>query len=1358
MKPIIRCQLVMLSCFLLVLFCAKKSPDHQLQLSTSISNLVETPLILSKEIVQTPASPLSVSAVIEIGFREPVVPEHLAGVVLDKNPFEFFPSIKGKATWISFSKLRFTPERAMPPGTAYKAQLNGMTAFGANRSVDNFNFTFKTAEQEVVGFMGDFEPDTSGKNMVRFKGVLSFAQKAEVTDVSKSLLCKIKNRKVDLSLHVTAADPLKIIVISHPLKRGAEGNMLVFTLPEKYTVNKGAWRKEVYLPESNVFKVLTRMDMSEPDAKQRVYGFRFTDPVKTSADLTGFIEITPSINFALTVSGKYLKIRGPFEPGKNYSIVIAKGLPSALNTTLAEEFRGTFTFDNIKPQIAWLSEGTMLPSSNDGKIQFKSVNVSRVHVKVTEIFNNNIGFFLQNNVLTSLGGAGYRSGEEGEGSYYYGGNSGYNDLDRAGKTIYTDSITIDGKANTWIRSELDCRSVFTKKQNSLFVVSLDFNQNMLCGECTNDQDNNLKDALFFADTDYYGNPCQEGYYYRSGTRHKLLVASDIAFTVKKARDGLHLYAVNAVEGKPAAGVECGLYTYQNQLITKLTTNNYGHLLFSGKTEGASYVRATGANALAMVKLDVAAWEINNFDVGGASEGEGGLNVFSYTDRGVHRPGDTVQLSCMVRYGRMDPDSALPVLLTVFNARNVKAFEAKGVCGANGLIHFAIPTGNSDPTGDWRAEIEIGGVKTYHTLKVEAVKPNRFKVNILLPDTLLNPDSFAGSIEARYLFGTPAADCAALVECSYESLPLQIAAFPDYLFSHPLRRYEARKSKFFEGTLDSNGKASFKANVEGGTSAGELIGAVATATVNEPGGGFTRQSKRFVIAPFSGYVGVKVPFRSQTARTGEKYSLPIVCVDVNGKPVSGHRLRVKHFFNANYWWWDYDQQNRRDFRAIDNTFAVDEQQFVSLAVPCSYTLNVEDYGQHLVEVVDETSGHSAGFFFFASDWGYTNAAKGTAPDRTFLEISTDRNMYAPGDAMTITFPSPAAGMAIVSIEVSDRILAQHVVALTAGKTSVKFQVGEAMVPNCYAVVSLVQPQRSTANDVPGRIYGIKTIFVEDRQSHLPLTVTAPEELVPNKPFTISVTSGATVPASYTLAVVDEGLLDLTGFTTPDPWHYYYQKIRLGVSTADNFDEIIGMLLPDMDRTFSIGGSEGIEMRSGATRVQRFKPVVFFTGPIVVKPGKTNRHTFAMPNYVGSVRVMVVGCAGKGFSSSEKTLPVRAPLMILPTVPRVARPLDQFMVPVSVFATEGTIGAVTLALKVSKELTVNGPSTLTILFDKPGERDTSFSVSVGAALGSASIILSARSGNNLAVDSVTLPLIAPNPFFTDVLDTVLQGEGW
>lgn len=1328
--------------FLLIISTLLSCNTKDEQKNIAKSNLSGSFIDLDKIVVSQVPQIISVSSPVDLAFNTEVIPPNLCGTVLDQSPFTFQPPVAGEARWLSQTLIRFTPSEHLKPGIAYKGLFRGKTAFGDQCNVNDYEFTFKTAEQEVLSFNADFVPDT-GENMVILKANLVFAQPVDLVRLKKDLVCKADKKRMDVNIS-QRSDDLRIAELTvGPLKRGEKPVRFTFTLPGSYRAEKKEWQKEIILPEATAFRVISHSEMGEV-GNQRVYGFRFSDPLKKGMDLSGYVSIEPPIDYTVSVDGRNLKVQAAFIYGNQYRIRLSKGLPGALGTVLDDDYDASLSFSNIKPEIRWLSKGIYLPSDNQFRIQLKSVNISEINVTVTEIYENNLGYFLQSNILYDEKDAYNRNRYEYFSPHYYG------DLERTGKEIYNKKLKITDIKNKWITTEFDLSEVFSGKKNSIFLVRCRFDETDLCGRCINDRNDFTGDELYYEEGNYYSNPCQYGYYYNRGTVSKLLIASDIALTLKTAKDGIHVYAVNALKAQPVSGLKLAMFSYQNQVLERATTDNNGHALF--KSTDGYYIRGEEKGNLAIMRLDHPSWELSSYDIAGMDEGKSGIDVFMYTDRGVYRPGDTVHLSAIIRSERKIPPENQMVYLKVKNPLGQVAFEEKKKCGNNGHVYFSIPSDIKAPTGNYVAELKTADNSFTKVLKIETVKPNRLKVNIGISDTIMDSrGNVSGNIESKYLFGTPAAGLRAIVSAAYSALPLSIPVLSDYSFSHPLRYFTERREEIKDTVLDIEGKLQITHRISDIQKIPELLNAHYQVRVYERGGDFTAQSKNVLVIPYSTFVGIKNVFLHGSAATGKAYELPIVLGDVKGQHIAGRKLKVRWYLNKRYWWYDYDNHDRKDFRTSENTYKIGEFDLISADKPVLQKIEVDDEGQHFIEVVDEQSGHSAGLFFWASSWG--EEAISEKARQPLLPITADKNIYYTGDKAVFSFETPKEGLAIFTVEQGSRILYQEVRKVKQGRTGFTVDLTGEYVPNCYASVSLIQPANRSSNDLPLRIYGLKPFAVEDQATRLKLSLQAPEEIKANSKFEIKVTSADLREGTFTVAVVDEGLLDLTGFKTPDAWDHFFHKRRLSVLSRDNFDEILSALIPGMDKKFSIGGDMALErsLRAGESKVQRFKPVVLFSGPVSIKPGKSSVLSFNMPNYAGSVRIMVVGSAQNSYVSMEKTIPVRQELMILTTVPRVARPGDLFSVPVSVFSTSKNVKDVKVGIRVSENLTIQGSQDTAITFENPGEKDVRFQINVGKSIGKATLIVDAVSGKYRTSDTTILPVTAANPYYIRVTDT-------
>jgi uncharacterized protein YfaS (alpha-2-macroglobulin family) len=1340
MKQLLLCLLV-----LTLVSCGKKEEEAPKPPAETAAQWLAEALDLDKAIVKTPPEIVSTTAPLDLYFRDPVVPGHMAGTVLDKNPFEFEPAVEGRAKWITQRQLRFIPDGRLPAGRAIEGTLHGKVAFGEQKNVNDFHFSFKVAEQEVLSYDAGFVAAPEEKNSVRYVGTITFAEPVDVEAVGKDLALSGPSGRVEVKV-TRAETPSEVSIRSGIVTRTQQGKEFTLSLPARYTAGGETWEQAVFLPGIDVFRVLAHMDMTEEGADKPTYAFRFNDPIKKDVDLSGYVTVEPAVEYDMRTRDKYLLLHGDFQPGIEYTITIAENFPSVFGTKTQHEYTDKFSLSNVKPEVVWLDDGVFLPTSNEYKLQFKSVNVRRVRVAVWEIFPQNIGFFIQSNQLVDRSDEARRLGRS---------RFGYRDLPRVGEEIYNQVLDITQESNRWVKTQLDLTPVFEGKKNSVFTVRLMFDINDLVGTCTNDRGEAGEGVLYYEASNYYENPCQYGYYYSRGSMEKLLISSDIGLTVKKAEDGLHVFATDVLTARPVKGLSLGLYTAQNRLVATKRTDGDGYVHFE---EDGSYVLGSHSSGIALLNERHPSWQLSNFDVGGGAGGQKGIDVFMYTDRGVHRPGDTVHLAAIVRTNRSAPPERQPILLEVKDPRGQVVHRARTNSGPNGHVYFPIETSQSDPTGNWLAELQVADEKFTKVLRIEMAKPNRLKVEVEVPEKIPpGEESLEGTITCRYLFGAPGANLEATVKVALAPRDFRADDYRDFIFTSPLRKLDPRTQEAFAGKLNADGVASFDWKLPDLGEAPGLVRAEVKTRVYEKGGSVVEHGTATTIYPFTAFAGVKSPFEYGSARVGENYALPVIAVNDEGKPVAGHRIRVTEYVNRSHWWWHYDQRDRKDFRRMSDTYHVATYTYQSTSIPIMHQMSVEDYGQHFIEVADLTSGHETGLFFYASEWG---RPPGEEAERNYLQITSNENVYNVGDQVTLSFDTPSEGMALFTLEQGRRILGREWKPVSAGQTTFSFELTEETMPNCYATISLIQPHNQNTNDLPMRLYGLKTLYVEDVTSRLPLEMTAPEELRPKQEFTVDVTSRAPEPATYTIAVVDDGLLDLTGFVTPSPWDHFFEKIRLGVATTDNYDEIIGVLFPDIDRYFSIGGGVFAEIvlpqvqRRERTEAQRFKPAVLFAKPITIRPGKTVKTPFTMPNYVGSVRIMVVGASGHSYASLEQTVPVKQELMLLPTVPRVARPGDRFSLPVSVFANDDAIDKVNVSLELSANLTAEGPRSIQVPFEKPGEQDIAFSVQVGDAVGADTATVLAVSGRFNADYAVHLPVLSPNPHYTEVTDTMVS----
>jgi uncharacterized protein YfaS (alpha-2-macroglobulin family) len=1326
----------LLAIFLLSCGQKEQAKPEQNLLATELAGQT---IALADFVSAKPVAILSSRSAIELEFKQNIVLQNAVGQDLPANPIDFEPAIKGKAKWLTTSLLQFMPDEPMQSGQAYKVKFNGKKAFGKTAKVDDYAFEFQIIPNEVLEINGGFEPVAGKTNTAKLIVELRFADKPDSVKLVKELTLNFNSQRMPHKIFFDGRGNF-VKIESENVPRTNKAQNAEITLPKNWTANNNSFSETFLLPAIGSFVAVSSKE-SLAESGGKAWEIVFSDQIANNMDISGFVSISPNADYKVSVKNRTLRIKGNFSYGVQYTLRIEKGFPSAYGTKTENNFVSQFLFSDAKPQLRLIGNGLFLPLENKGRLQLKSMNIAGAKLEIQEVLPQNLMFFLQNNELRSS-------------------NRWLSDIERTAKRIYSSDIKFENpKRNEWLKTEIDISNYIAKKAGAAYIVSLDFSLENLIAPCKNIDEGYTENDLVYEGS-YYESPCRSYYYYeQKRDLEKILLASSVALTAKKESEGIHVWAVDVENSKPISGLPLELYGKINDILATQKTNANGYAFFQGGATEGYVIKGQGNRGLALLKLNQSNWETSRFDVGGVLEINNKARLFGYTERGVYRPGDTIHFAGIVRETIEKPLANIHISVAVKNPMGSVVFESTAKTSASGMFSLDIPTELNAPTGEWTATIKSGGNEWHYSLRVETVKPNRLKNSFELPKKFSGAEiKINETFKSMYLFGTPAAGLKAEIQFSLKNRALKFARFPDFTFKNQMLHFEGRDSEtLFKGNLNNDGEARIYQPID---LRNRNIPEAATidiyAIVNENGGGYTESWHSTAVYPYPVFVGLKKRDSWDGIRIGDTLHIPIIVLDENEKVASGRKLSVKVYQNRGYSWWESGDYERWNFRKQKQTYLVHEETINSGTAIKEFKWVPESDGMIAIEVEDIEGGHSTSQFIYASYWGGSENMR-SIPEASHLNLISKKANYALGDSILISFEAPANGNALVSLENADKILETKFIQAAAGKNVVSFVAAKNMLPNVYAVVSLFLPLKSVEGEKPMRYYGILPIKVEDEKTKLNLVLKAPKEIKPGEEFSIEVTNSSKENASFTLAVVDEGLLDLTNFKTPDPWKYYFQKIALRIRTSDNYDEIMGALMPDMDSYLSIGGDEEMTSMAGKQKTQRFKAVSLFSGVQEVKAGKSQKIKFQMPQYVGSVKAQLIGVSQNAFSKDEANIAVKKPLMILPTVPRAAKPGDKFKIPVSVFAMDDDVKNASVHLQVSPELKIVGKNNFNLSFEKPGELDGSFEIETLPVLGSAKIIVKAESGKHKTADTIDLPIMSSSAIYTEVLQKeILKGE--
>ena len=672
-------------------------------------------------------------------------------------------------------------------------------------------------------------------------------------------------------------------------------------------------------------------------------------------------------------------------------------------------------------------------------------------------------------------------------------------------------------------------------------------------------------------------------------------------------------------------------------------------------------------------------------------------------------------------------------------------------GTNGFYTFAVPTQADDPTGLWNAYVKVGGTAFHKSLRIETIKPNRLKITLALPTILQasSKDVYA-PLTSSWLTGATASRLKAKVEMSLSKVNTQFKNYGQYLFNNPATDFTTVRADVFNGVLDAEGRAGVNIQLPVATGAPGMLNATFTTRVFEPGGDASIYSQTVPFSPFTSYVGINLNQpKGKYIETDKDHVFDIVTVNDQGQPVNRSNLEYKIYRISWSWWWENGEESFGTY--INNSsitpVASGNLQTTGGKTSFKFRINYPDWGRYLVYVKDRESGHATGGTVYI-DWpDWRGRSNKTDPSGIkMLAFSLDKDSYEIGETATAIIPAAAGGRALVSLENGSTVLQQQWLEVSdQGDTKLTFKITPEMAPNVYLHISLLQPHAQTVNDLPIRMYGIAPVFVTNRQTILQPQIKMPEVLRPETDFNVTVSEKSGKPMTYTLAIVDDGLLDLTNFKTPDPWNEFYAREALGIRTWDMYDDVLGASSGRYSSLFSTGGDASL--KPADAKANRFKPVVKFIGPFYLAKGKQQTHTLKLPMYVGSVRAMVVAGQDGAYGNAEKTAFVRTPLMLLSTLPRVLSTQEEITVPVNVFAMENQVKNVTVSLEASGagvQITGNRQQSLT--FDQPGDQLAYFTLKTGSKTGKATIHLTASGNGQQTKETIEIEVRNPNPVVT------------
>ena len=998
---------------------------------------------------------------------------------------------------------------------------------------------------------------------------------------------------------------------------------------------------------------------------------RFNEAITAKGDISygSFVRSEPPLEGIVTARGDTLCLDG-MKHGGIYNLEILAGLPAASGERLREKFTTRVVVPDRKPQLRFSGAGYVLPKQGTSGLPLTTVNVDKVKLRLLRVNERNLVPSIDAERLTTS----FSSYDVDE------------IINRTGSLVWEGEMAIAGERNRPVATAIPLKDMIHEKGPGIYLV--------------------VAERTDLAQ-DQYAEPATNW-----------VLVSDLGLAAYKGADGLAVDVRSLANGKPSQGIQVRLYARNNGELASVTTDATGIAriaggLLHGRGGDEPFVLTVHGpeGDFNFLEIGRPAFDLSDRGVSGRPQ-PGPVDAFFYTDRGIYRPGETVELVALVRDDKADATSGLPVGLRLLRPDGI-AVEKRQLTGGDQLggyrQSFALP--HDARIGAWRVELyldpkaaPIGAAE----FRVEDFVPPQLKVELTATDGPIRPgEAFSVDVTARYYYGAPGAglpiEAEAVIALDENPFPMH----PGFRFGLIDEEFNADRRDIEAPSTDDGGKARLSVTLNDLPDSTRPLAATIRAGVFEPSGRAVYETVSRPIRQRPLAIGLRSPAGDEATREGSEAKIEVIAVDPIGATVAAKGLRFDllretweyRWFSVNGVW-----RHKSDIRSqpID-TGSID----VGADAPVSLARQLPA-GRYRWEVTDPASGAQSSLRFHVGWW--VEAELPDVPDK--LEAVLDKPSYQPGETAKLFVKAPFAGEAELAIA-SDRVLSLRALSLPAGGTTLDIPVDTSWGSGVYALVSAYRPSDAPGPQQrgPGRAVGVAWLGIDSSARTLTVALAAPDIVrprsaveVPVKVTGLSAGEGAYV----TLAAVDEAVLKLTEFNSPAPEKYYFGKRQLGVELRDLYGRLIDA------RANAIGvlrsGGDNFAARSVAGLPDKSSKVVaLFSGIVRLDADGAARIRFHIPDFQGQVRLMAVTFSGHKVGSGVAAMTVRDPVVTTVSLPRFLAPGDAARIGVSINNLEGAAGDYRLTLSASGAAAFAAPMSRTVQLSPGGNFTDGFTLS-------------------------------------------------
>ena len=998
-----------------------------------------------------------------------------------------------------------------------------------------------------------------------------------------------------------------------------------------------------------------------------------------------YFTIDPATRVVAHVVDQRLCLSG-LDFNATYNVTLKTGLPAASGEKLTEEETVPVELRD-KPSLVRFSGGIILPRDNADGVPVTTVNISKLRLKIIRVGDR---------LLSQI-----ESGVIDQTTLY---SWNDNDLETSqGSLVWSGTMDVANVKNDSVVTLIAIRDILKNRKPGAYVL------------IAMDATKKVEDA----DSD--------------SIAAQWVVDSDISLTTFQGAGGLTVFARSYASARPLAGIKLSLVARDNNELATVKTDSSGRADFD-----AGLMRATGGDEPVVVMaygsdqdfsfhdLRRPAFDLTDRGVAGR-ETPGPIDAFLYTERGVYRPGETVQSVTMLRDRVAAAVSApLTLIATRPDGLEVARTTVAGASLAAGMAAWPVPLSKTAPHGRWQiaAYIDpkadpVGRVQ----FDVADFVPQRLKVTLTPETKVARPNSdISVKAESRFLYGAPASGLSGEGEARISSDPTPFENYADYQFGRVDDSFSDVSITMTVPETDAAGVTMATGSIGDLADTTLPLRASVKISIHEPGGRTTDKSLDIPVRTRDVLIGLRSDFDGGSVAENARAGFEAIALDGDGKRIALSGLTFSWVREDTTYQW-YQDNGTWKYQSVTRDRMITSGQMNIGTGAAAKLAQALPYGSYRLTITDPKSGAATSTRFYS---GWAASSAGDRPDR--IPVAADKPSYRAGETARVNIKPTADGKALVVVA-GDRVFSSQVIDAPASGTSVKIQVSADWGAGAYVLVTDYRPLNEASGREPVRSIGVAWLGVDNSQRTLTTLIGGPNKILPRQRLTIPVTikgleSGE--DAYLTLAAVDEGILQLTDFKSPDPVGYYFGKRRLGVGMRDDFGRLIK---PEKAAIGSL--REGGDTFGGRPlAVVPTRTVALFSGLVKVGAGGMANVAIDVPDFNGELRLMVVVASANKLGQASRPLTVRDPVVADIVLPRFLAPGDHALAALNMNNVEGKPGNYTATVSASGPLGLAGH----------GPTVVNRNLNVGQRV----LVPVDISGTGIGIANVTLKLAGPGGF--------------